>query len=176
MFYVYFYMCSVCNLPVRIFISFPEMNVCLKIEGCFFETCYYGVMNQISKGQLHLKTNTFQNVPKGILLQRYSLGTDKLELEKNEFQFSDMFYPTDVNFKDSEEVEDLRKRMYMSFSIDENLPHRKAYIKENYVTISSDWDAGVLIEKNLASAISSLTLDGYEADSELSSTNYKGMI
>ena len=128
-----------------------EPNIYLKMIGCYIETSYYGVMNETAKGQICIEQNTFQNVPKGILLSHDCLSTDKVELVLNEFQLTDAFDYSEVNFQDAKEVENLRRLMYINFSVHENLPHRMAYNKKNYFVVSSHFDQVFLFANNLAS-------------------------
>ena len=128
-------------------------NIYLKMTGCFFDTCYYGLMNETEKGQISLEQNTFNDIPKAILLSNECLGEEKVELVLNEFQLSESFDYSDINFEESREVENLRRVMYIQFSVNANIPHRIAYQKCEYFLVSSHCDQAFLFENNLASCL-----------------------
>ena len=167
---------KLCDLLSKHMVEYVVPNIFLKMTGCLFDTSYYGVMNETGKGQLCLTQNTFQNIPKAILLNHSCLDTDKVELCFNEFQLTEAFDYTDTNFNDPKEVENLRRTLYIHFSIYENLPHRIAYDANDYFVISSHHDQVFLFENKLASSFAA-KLDGDpEEEMQDSEINYKRMV
>ena len=155
--------------------EYVEPNIYLKMTGCVFETSYYGVMNETGKGQICLAQNTFQNIPKAILLSHNCLDTDKVELFLNEFQLTDVFDYSDIDLTDIKEVENLRRTMYIHFSVHENLPHRIAYKGTDYFVVSSHYDQAFLFENDLASSVVA-TSDGDQNEDIQVESKYKEMI
>ena len=144
------------------------------MTGCFFDTCYYGLMNETERGQISLEQNTFNDIPKAILLSNECLGEEKVELVLNEFQLSESFDYSDINFQESREVENLRRVMYIQFSVHSNIPHRIAYQKCEYFLVSSHCDQAFLFENNLASCfVASIEKNGGGITEE---TNYKQIV
>ena len=146
------------------------------MTGCLFDTSYYGVMNETGKGQICLSQNTFQNIPKAVLLNHSCLDTDKVELCLNEFQLTEAFDCTDTNFNDPKEVENLRRTLYIHFSLYENLSHRIAYDGKGYFVISSHHDQMFLFENKLASSFPSNSDEDQEEEIPDSESNYKRMV
>ena len=151
-------------------------NIFLKLTGCLFDTSYYGVMNETGKGQICLSQNTFQNIPKAVLLNHSCLDTDKVELCLNEFQLTEAFDCTNTNFNDPKEVENLRRTLYIHFSLYENLSHRIAYDGKGYFVISSHHDQMFLFENKLASSFPSNSDEDQEKEIPDSESNYKRMV
>ena len=151
-------------------------NIYLKMTGCLFDTSYYGVMNETGKGQLCLAQNTFQNIPKAVLLNHSCLDTDKVELCFNEFQLTETFDCTDTNLDDPQEVENLRRTLYIHFSVYENLPHRIAYEAKDYFVVSSHFDQAFLFQNKLASSFSATSDTDPGEELQDHQSNYKRMV
>ena len=121
------------------------------MDGCVFDTCYYGLMNGSEKSHLCVQNNIFEDVPKGLLLLRKTcqktVEGDIYEFEHNTFKYSERFLLTDIDFTDDNDVEIVRQNMYIYFSTNENLPHRIAYENGKYCTISSNGDITRLLGK-----------------------------
>jgi len=114
-----------------------QVNLKIELSQCNFDTCYYGVMNQSGKTRLLVESNTFDDVPKAVIIIYRNLGY-ATALRRNEYRVTRVYREAanEAKNKSKKSLYCFRNLVYTRFALSENLPCRISYEKANYTVIT----------------------------------------